>query len=381
MNDPALHGFLDAAVARGLAPAVVAGVVDAERVMCLHAAGTPDGARGSPLAADAIFRIASMTKPITSLAAMMLVEDAAIGLEEPAARYLPELDRLCVLTAFDAAIGTWDSRPPRRAVTIRDLLTHTSGIAYSFLDPRLAAIEDGKKSRADVPLLHDPGERFSYGPGTAILGSIVAQVSGEPLDDFCRTRIFEPLRMIDTGYAVPAEKRDRVVTQWTHGAGGFVEHPNAPIIASRGRGDDGLLSTAADYGRFMQLFLNGGIVNGARLVSDETLGAMTSNQIGALRIGLHPAVPGAIARPFPLGGEKDAFGFGFQIETPPRRSSDGCGRSAGSVSWSGIFNTYFWIDFHAQIGVAVLMQFLPAHDAGAIEILEGVERIVYEQRN
>jgi len=378
MNEPGLRDFIDGAVARGLAPAVAVGVVDADRVVCLHAAGARDAAAAAALGPDAIFRIASMTKPITSLAAMMLVEDNAIGLDDPASRYLPELGRLRVLTTFDEADGTWESRPPKRAVTIRDLLTHTSGIAYSFLDPRLARIDDGARSRADVPLLHDPGERFSYGPGTAFLGSIVANVSGEPLDDLCRARIFEPLRMTDTGYGVPAGKRDRVVTQQTHDASGFVEHPNAPALASRGRGDDGLFSTAADYGRFMQLFLNGGMVSGARLVKEATLRAMTSNQIGATRIGLHSAVPGAIARPFPLGGDKDAFGFGFQIETPPLRADHGSGRSAGSVSWSGIFNTYFWIDLHNRIGVAVLMQFLPAHDAGAIEILEGVEKIVYE---
>ena len=381
MNAGRLREFIDRAVDRGLAPAVVVGVVDVERPIFLHAAGMRDHAHGAPLAPDAIFRIASMTKPVTSLAVMMLVEDGAIEIDAAAATYLPELDRLRVLTGFDRTNGTWTSRPPTRPVTIRDLLTHTSGVAYSFLDARLAKIDDGTKSRPDIPLLHDPGERFSYGPGTAILGSIVAAVSGGTLDDFCRARIFEPLGMIDSGYAVPVGKRDRVVTQRTHAANGFVEQPNAATIASRGRGDDGMLSTAADYLRFMQLFLNGGVAQGARVVSETTLRAMTSNQIGARRIGTHPAVPGAIAQPFPIGGEKDGFGFGFQIETPPARSTNGCGRSAGSCSWSGIFNTYFWIDFQHGIGVTVLVQFLPAHDAGAIEILEGVERIVYEARN
>ena len=375
VNAAALTEFVDRAVARALAPAVVVGVFDAGGVAFLHAAGARDVASAAPLTTDAIFRIASMTKPITSLAAMMLVEERAIALDDPAAQYLPELARLRVLAAFDEANGTWDSRPPARPVTIRHLLTHTSGVTYPFLDPRLAKIDDGRKSRADVPLLHDPGERFSYGPGTAILGSIVAKASGRPLEEFCRTRIFEPLAMVDTGYAVPATGRGRVVTQRRRDADGFVEQPNPEIIESRGRGDDGLFSTAADYGRFTQLFLNGGMANGARLVKEATLHAMTSNQIGALRIGLQPAVPGAIAEPFPLGGEKDTFGFGFQVETPPLRAADG--RSAGSVSWSGIFNTYFWIDPEKRLGVVVLMQFLPAHDSGAIEILTGVERIVY----
>jgi len=380
LHAAALRDFLDDAAGRSLAPAVVVGIVDAERQIFAHAAGLRDAARGAALAPDAIFRIASMTKPVTSLAVMMLAEEGAIEIEAPAATYWPELDRLRVLTAFDEATGAWVSRPPKRPVTVRHLLTHTSGITYSFLDARLAKIDDGSKSRADIPLLHDPGERFSYGPGTAMLGSIVAAVSGATLDDFCRARIFEPLGMVDTGYAVPAGKRDRVVTQQARGANGFVEQPNAATIASRGRGDDGLLSTAGDYARFMQLFLNGGRANGARVVSEATIGAMMSNQIGSRRIGTHPAVPGAIAHPFPIGGEKDGFGFGFQIETPPERSN-GCRRRAGSCSWSGIFNTYFWIDPQQPIGVTVLMQFLPAHDAGAIEILNGVERIVYEPCN
>ncbi|HXI29290.1 MAG TPA: serine hydrolase domain-containing protein, partial [Vicinamibacterales bacterium] len=329
---------------------------------------------GAALAPDAIFRLASMTKPITSLAVMLLADDGALDVDGEAARYLPDLARLRVLTGFDEQTGAWESRPPARPVTIRDLLTHTSGITYAFLDPRLGKIDDGKKARADVPLLHDPGARFSYGPGTEVLSSIVAAVSGQSIDDFCRTRIFEPLEMVDTGYAVPAEKIARVVTMQTHEAQGFVERPNPPVVESKSRGHDGLLSTASDYGKFIQLFLNGGAVRGRRLAREATVAAMMSNQIGGLTIGLQPAVPGAIATPFPIGGEKDVFGFGLQIETPPVRSS---GRSAGSAGWSGIFNTYFWIDPVQRLGVTVLMQFLPAHDAGALAILDGVDRLVY----
>jgi methyl acetate hydrolase len=371
----ALRDFLDRAVARGRAPAVAVGVVNAARELFLHAAGKRDVASDAPLTPDSIFRIASMTKPVTSLAVMMLADDGAIGVGDAAATYLPELANLRVLTTFDGNTGQWQSRPPARPVTIRDLLTHTSGITYAFLDARLARIDDGKQARADLPLLHDPGERFSYGPGTEVLSTIVAAVSGQPVDEFCRRRIFEPLRMSDTGYAVPPEKRDRVVTIQEHQADGFVERPNAAAIESRARGHDGLFSTARDYGTFIQLFLNRGSSGGSRLLQEATIDVMMSNQIGAQRIGLHPAVPGAIATPFPIGGDKDVFGLGFQIETPPPRSD---GRSIGSCGWSGIFNTYFWIDPVKQIGVTVLMQFLPAHDAGAMEILEGVERRVYQ---
>jgi methyl acetate hydrolase len=372
----ALADFMRRAVAERLAPGVAAAVVDQDRLWFLDAAGTCDVAAGAPLTADAIFRIASMTKPITSLAAMLLVEDGAIDLDAPATRYLVELDRVRVLRSYDERDGAWTARPPSRPITLRHLLTHTAGMSYSFLDPRLTKIDTGNMARVDVPLLHDPGERFTYSFATAVVGSIVAAVSGTSLDEFCRARIFEPLGMIDTGYAVPAEQRERVVTMQVRDGSGFVERPNPPVIASRGRGDDGLFSTAADYGKFIQLFLNLGMAGRRRVAGEETIRAMMSNQLGAGAIGVHPAVAGAIATPFPIGGEKDAFGFGFQIEVAPPRPG---GRRVGSCSWSGIWNTYFWIDTANELGVVVLMQFMPAHDAGAIEILDGVERIVYAQ--
>ncbi|HKB09398.1 MAG TPA: serine hydrolase domain-containing protein [Vicinamibacterales bacterium] len=371
-----LDRFLDAAVSRGLAPAVVAGVVGPERELFLSAAGARDVAAGAPLTPDAIFRIASMTKPITSLAAMLLVEDGAIDLDAPASRYLPELERLRVLVGYDDRDGTWSGRPPSRPITLRHLLTHTSGMSYPFLDPRLARIDTGSIARADIPLVHDPGERFTYSYATAVVGAIVAAVSGRSLDDFCRARIFDPLGMRDTAYAAPAERRDRVVTMQVHEGGAFVERPNPTVIESRGRGDDGLFSTAADYGKFIQLFLNLGEVVGRRVAGEATIRAMMSNQLGPMPIGLQPAAPGAIATAFPIGGDKDGFGFGFQIETAPRRAE---GRSPGSCSWSGIWNTYFWIDPVERIGATVLMQFMPAHDAGALEILSTVEQIVYDE--
>ena len=372
-----LRDLLGRAIADGSAPAVAVAVVGPDRIVCLDAAGLRDSAAGAAMTADAIFRIASMTKPITSLAAMMLVEDGAIDLDAPAARYLPELDRVRVLASYDERDGTWTARPPLRPITMRHLLTHTSGMSYSFLDPRLAKIDDAKMPRVDVPLLHDPGERFTYSFATAIVGSIVAAVSGSSLDDFCRARIFEPLGMIDTAYAVRAEQRHRVVTMQVRDNGGFAERPNAQVIESRGRGDDGLFSTAADYAKFIQLFLNAGLANGRRVVRDKTIRAMMSDQLRGRAIGMQPAVAGAIAAPFPIGGDKDTFGLGFQIETAPPRPG---GRSVGSCSWSGIWNTYFWIDGAARIGAVVLMQFMPAHDAGALEVLNGVERLVYEQR-
>jgi methyl acetate hydrolase len=364
-------------VAGGI-PAIAVVVVSSRQQLLLTAAGRRDVAAAAPLATDAIFRIASMTKPITSLAVMMLVEEGRIGLDDPVSKYLPEFAGVRVLTSFNAADGTFESRAPRRTMTIRHLLTHTSGIAYSFVDGRLDKIEEHTKTQVEVPLVHDPGERFTYGPSTAVLGSIVEKVSGTGLDAFMKARIFDPLGMADTSYAVPPEKRDRVVTVHTRSGASFAERPNGATLRSRPAGDGGLFSTAADYGRFMQLFLDGGRAGTTRLVSESTVRRMVSNQIGDLVVEQQPSASPTLAKPFPFGGGKDKFGFGFQIEAAPAGSAGRGLRSLGSASWGGIDNTHFWIDPRKDIAAAVLMQVLPYYDAAAIDVLRTVERLVYE---
>lgn len=373
----AIDAFLRQAVADHAVPAVVAIVVNREQQLFLGGAGKRDVAKASDLTTDAIFRIASMTKPITSLAVMQLQEEGKIGFDDPITKYLPEWERARVLTSFNDADRTFQSRPPARPITVRHLLTHTSGIGYSFADARLAKLDDGKHPEVDMPLLHDPGDRFTYGPNTAVLGYIVEKVSGQTLDAFLKARILDPLGMRDTFFVVPAEKRDRVVTQHVRNPDGLAERPNPDVLRSNVRGDGGLFSTAADYGRFMQLFLNGGRAGAARLVSEASLQVMTSNQIGALRVQQQPSANPMIARPFPIGAGKDTFGFGFQIEVEPSRNADTGLRSAGSLSWGGIYNTHFWIDPQQHIAAAVLMQVLPYYDDAALEVLRGVERLVY----
>jgi CubicO group peptidase (beta-lactamase class C family) len=373
-GEQAIAALLRQKVASGI-PAIAVVVVNGQQQLLLDAAGQRDVAGHAPLAADSIFRIASMTKPVTSLAVMMLVEEGKIRVDEPLTTYLPEFERVRVLTTFNDADGTFATRAPARPITIRHLLTHTSGMAYPFVDRRVAKIDDGRKPRVDVPLLHDPGERFTYGPSTAVLGMVVEKVSGRRLDEFLKARIFDPLVMTDTFYTVPAEKHDRVVTLHTRDGAAFAERANPATIAANVAGDGGLLSTGADYGRFMQLFLNGGRAGTARLASESTIRQMLTNQIGRLTVVQQPSVDTARAQPFPFGGGKDAFGFGFQIETAPASAGR---RSAGSGSWGGINNTHFWIDPGRQIAAAVLMQVLPYYDDAAIDVLRAVERLVYE---
>jgi CubicO group peptidase (beta-lactamase class C family) len=371
----ALDTFLRSRVAAGDVPAVVAMVVDRESTRYTGAFGTASVALNRPVAPDSLFRIASMTKPITSLAVMMLYQQGLLALDDPVTKYLPEFSRMRVLTAWHEGDATYESRPPSRAITLRDLLTHTSGLAYSFLDPRLANLDDGHKSETDLPLLHDPGERFTYGPSTAVLGRIVEKVSHEPLGVFFKTHIFDPLGMQDTFFTVPVGKRERVVTVHARAADGSLrETANPPVIESPARGDGGLFSTAADYARFMQLILNRGRLGAARLLTEQTIEMMTSNQLGPLTIPEQASVNPAILRPFPVGAGKDTFGFGFQIEARP--ASEGM-RSAGSLSWGGVQNTHFWIDPQRSMAAVVLMQVLPYYDERALAVLRGFEREVY----
>ena len=370
-----LNAFLRARVAAGDVPGVVAMVVDRQSTIYSGAFGKADEAKNRPMTVDSIFRIASMTKPVTSLAAMMLIEQGRLRLDDPITNYLPEFSRVRVLTSWHAVDATYDSRPPRRPITIRDLLTHTSGIAYSFMDPRLAKIDDGRTRTWELPLVSDPGERFVYGPNTAVLGDIVAKASHMSLDAFLQTKIFTPLGMRDTFFRVPPGKTGRVVTTHARTADGSLrETPNPDALEAPVRGDGGLFSTAADYGRFMQLILNRGRAGAVRLVNEGTIDLMTSNQIGAIKVLEQPSSNPEFAWPFPIGAGKDSFGFGFQIEEPPVASGL---RTRGSLSWGGILNTHFWIDPDRSIAVVVLMQVLPYYDPRALTVLRGFERETY----
>ena len=372
----ALAAFLRESVARGDVPAVVAVVVNRDRELFLDAAGRLD-AKARPIAPNAIFRIASMTKPVTSLAVMMLVEQGKIGVEDPVTKYLPEFARReVVLTKLNDADGSYETRPAKRPVTIRDLLTNTSGIGYAFSDARLARVAAKGVPETEQPLLHDPGERFTYGSNTWVLGKVVEKVSGQTLDLFVRDKIFWPLRMGDTFWTVPSDRRDRVITQVMRSPEGLTVVPNPATFEAPVRGDGGLFSAATDYGTFMQLFLNGGRAGDRRLVSEKTIQWMTSNQIGALTVVQQPAADTVRTRPFPIGSGKDKFGFGFQLEAAPIEPGM---RSAGSYSWGGIYNTHFWIDPERQVAAAVLMQLLPFYDEACLNVLRGFEKRVYQQ--
>ena len=359
-------------------PALGVIVVDRDKLVFADFSPVRDAAGKQLFGPQTIYRIGAMTEPITALAAMMLDEEGRLDLDAPVTRYLPEFDRARVMVANgDGNRRTFAPRPPLRPILVRHLLTHTSGIASGPLDEHLAALDSGRSADLDLPLMHDPGDQFTYGPNAAVLGRIIARVAGTPLDAFFQQRIFDRLGMRDTSFVVPPEKHNRVATVHVRQNGSWVERPNPAEVASSIRGDTGLFSTMLDYGAFMQLILNEGRHRGARVIGEKAIRAMITNQIGNLRIGEQRSQNPDLARPFLFGAGKDAFGFGFQIEAEP--STPGM-RAPGAMSWSGEYNTYFWIDPHRGIGAAVLMQLLPYYDSAAINVLRGFESRVYRVR-
>ena len=374
----AVSQLLDETIRKGDVPAVVVLVTNADGVVFERAAGKRDVGANAALHEDAIFRIASMTKPVTSAAIMMLMESGRLRLDDPAGDYVPSIDAMKVVTQVNAD-GSLELRPPRRRITIRDLLTHTSGIGYSFSDPILFKLQQSGKSEADLPLLHDPGETFTYGASTRYQGEIVERVSGQPLETFLRTRLLEPLEMTDTAYEVAAGARSRLVTVHQRTDGTLMERPNPEAARSPVRGDGGLFSTARDYGKLLRLFLNGGRTGSTRLLAESSIRDMTRNQIGHLVVHRQPAANSAVSKPFPMGGANEHWGFGdtwglaFELAAP---TTVAYRRAPGSYSWAGINNTHFWVDPQRQIGVVVLMQVLPFYDDACIKLLTNVEELV-----
>jgi CubicO group peptidase (beta-lactamase class C family) len=377
----AIDTSLRSAVERKDVPGVVALITDREHVLYQGAFGVADVSTGRPLKTDALFRIASMTKLVTTVALMQLIEQDRIGLDDPAERYLPELAGLKVIESFDAKTGDYRLRPPARPSTVRHFLTHTSGLAYSFT----SAIWRDFKPRAGEtypfggPLLFDPGERWHYSTSTDVVGRLVEAVSGQKLEDYFHEHIFVPLKMNDTSYNVPEAKGPRLVAQQQRAGehmDGAVElqkpQPGLTIAAPIGGG--GLASTADDYGRFVRMFLNGGTLDGVRVLKADTVALMSQNQIGAVTVpALKSALPRSADFTFIADG-RDKWGLGFLItvdQVPGKRSP-------GSLSWGGINNTFFWIDPARGVAGVIMMQYLPFADAKALATYDTFERGAYQ---
>jgi len=366
-------------------PGVVAIVWRGDKIIYQGAAGKQDSANNIPLTTDSIFHIASMTKPVTSVAVMQLVESGRVKLDEPVSTYLPELSQLQVLEEFDATTGKAALRPAKSIPTVRQLLSHTSGFAYEFFDQKLqkyaatGAVPStfkGDDGYLKAPLMFDPGSRWEYGISTDWLGKLVEKISGQTLEDYFHQHIFAPLGMTDTFFNVPAEKQARVAALHQRQSNGSLQQaPSQPLTPVRFfSGGGGLYSTASDYMKFMRMVLNGGNLGNARILKGETVALMGRNQIGDLNVvALKSMAPQLAKDSIHMPGSPDKFGLGFGINTKPVAG----GRSAGSLAWAGIFNTFFWIDPPRKTCAVILTQVLPFADDATVSVVEQFEHAIY----
>jgi CubicO group peptidase (beta-lactamase class C family) len=372
----AISAVLKDATDRGDVPGVVVAVVNKDGVLHHEAFGRSSTLRNTPMTKDTIFNMASMTKPVTSIAIMMLIDEGKLKLDDEVAKYLPKWKDPLVISTFNEADASYETRPAKRPITIRHLLTHSSGIGYGFSSPTLSKIiAKTKQNELDLPLLFDPGESWAYGASTRVLGHVVEAISGQKIDAFLGSRIITPLGMNDTSYLVPTTKYPRVVAVNARGTDGkFVERPMPATLTASVQGDGGLYGTAGDYGQFLRMLLNRGTVNGKRILSEASAKTIFENHMGRVVVQPQESTNQSLSRNFPLGAGKDQWGLGFQLAAEKMANR----RSPGSGTWAGIFNTHFFIDPSREIGVIVMMQTLPFYDEASMKVYADVEEAVYK---
>jgi len=359
---------------------VVAAVTDRSGTILEVAAGRQSADAPEPMQVDSVFWVASMTKALTTVAAMQLVEDGRLTLNDPIETILPDLANPMVLEGF-ADDSSPITRPARKKITLGQLLTHTAGFSYDFASADLArylavtgtpSAATGLKAGLRQPLLFEPGERWEYSIGIDWAGQAVEAVSGRRLDDYFAAYVTGPLGMKDTVFQ-PGKARDsrRAAMHQRTEDGGLKVVPFDPRPAPEFlSGGGGLYSTAPDYLAFMRMILN----QGGDILAPETIEAMGRNQIGKLRAGrIGSANPAVIAPSDFYPGMDAKWGLGFLLNPAPGPF----GRSAGSLTWAGLPNCYYWIDREAGIGALILMQVLPSGGMGALKAAAGFEYGLY----
>lgn len=376
-----LTPVLRAYVENGQLAGAVALVIKDGQIAYFDAVGDRDREARQPMRTDTIFRIASQTKALVSVAIMLLQEEGRLVLADPAGKHLPEFRETTVAVPREG--GGYDVVKAKRAVTIRDLLTHTAGIGYGsgvaadrwkaagitgwyFADrdePMAATVA----RMAALPFDAHPGEKWVYGYGSDILGVVVERVSGRPLDVFLRERLFEPLKMVDTQFYLPAAKRDRLAVVYTRNAAGTLERaPASGGMIGQGAyaegprkslsGGAGLLSTARDYARFLQMIANGGALDGVRILSRKSVELMTIDHLGGIEYR-----PG------------EGFGLGFSVvEDVGQRGLPG---SVGEFGWGGAYHSTYWIDPKERLIVLYFTQMIPA---GHLDDYGKLRALVYQ---
>ena len=371
--DAAIEDYVES----GALPGAVALVAHRGETAYLKAFGYRDREADDPLETDDIFRIASQTKAIVSVAIMMLQEEGRLLISDPVGDHLPEY--LETTVASPNADGTYDVVPARQPVTIRQLLTHTAGIGYGggvaagewaeaeitgwYFAHREEPIRETVRRMAALPFDAQPGARWIYGYATDILGAVVEVASGASLNEFLRTRIFEPLGMADTHFYLPPEKEDRLAVVYAAGEGGLSRAPDPGGMVGQGAylegprasfsGGAGLLSTASDYARFLQAMLNGGELDGARVLSPKSVELMTVDHLGGLLVR-NATETGT------LFGRERGVGFGLGFRVVNDLGARGAPGSAGEYGWGGAYHSSYWVDPVEELVVVYLAQLVPA---------------------
>ncbi len=378
--DRALREATDARQIAG----VVAMAASGSEVIYQGAFGKRDLGKPHAMTPDSVFWIASMTKAITSAAAMQLVEQGKLSLDDPIGKVLPEIADKQVFEGFDAS-GKPKLRAAKRPITLKHLLTHTAGYCYNIWNgdmgkymehAAIPGVTTCENKALSLPLASDPGERWEYGINIDWAGKAVEAASGKKLDSYLKDHIFTPLGMNSTGFKLTADMRARLVGMHQRGPDGSLmpvpfEMAQEPEFHM---GGGGLYGTAPDYIRFVRMLLSGGALDGSRVLTAETVKTMAQNHIGELNVTkMTTAVPEASNDFDPWPDQDKKWGLSFMINT--KRTPEG--RSPGSLAWAGLANTYFWIDPARDVGGVIMMQLLPFVDAKAIKLYGALERGVY----
>ena len=376
-----VESVLRHAAETGDVPGVVAAAANFDGVIYEGAFGTRDLATGAPMTTDTVVWIASMTKAITGACAMQLVEQGRLSLDSDLAAALPELGRVQVLEGFDDH-GKPRLRAPRQAITLRHLLTHTSGFSYDMWNDDIIrymtatgtpGIISCQNAALNVPLVFDPGEKWEYGISIDMVGKAVEAVSGQTLDKYMQDHLLAPLGMSDTGFKIGDAQRQRLARIHAHTLDGLVstdtEIPQSPEFHM---GGGGLYSTAGDYLKFAQMIMHRGTFNGVQVLQPATVEMMSQNAMGDIVCNpMKTAAPGSSNDVDFLSGMK--WGLSFLIN-PEKLAT---GRSAGSLAWAGLANSYFWIDPVRQVAGVYATQILPFYDTKAVHTFEAFETAVY----
>lgn len=378
MAEARIRTVLEAGLPESGLPGVAAAALAPDGSQISLAAGRRGTDDPAPMEADAIFWVASMTKAVTSLVALQLVGEGRLGLDDPVGERLPELASPQVLEGFDAA-GAPRMRPARVPITLRHLLSHSSGLAYDFASADLqrwmqqaGADALGREPPSGLPLLFDPGAGWAYGYGIDFTGLLVERLTGKGLGAVFAERVFEPLAMTDTGFALTAEQRTRLAPMHARRPdGGIAAIPfNLPEPPYFQMGGGGLYSTAPDYLRFLHAVLG----EGPPLLAPELFAAFTRSQLSEPRPGALTSSAAHLSNDYdPFPGQPTGWSLGFlvNLERGPG------GRSPGSLAWAGLSNCYYWADPERRVAGVMLAQLLPFADPRALALFEQFERAVY----